>query len=647
MAQIAQRSKAVEEAVEDPDSAEASPAERRRFFEAVLAEPGISAELRRFVQGKIATPTAQQAADAAPTIPTDLERRRIEIAKYPPVTAPTERPIRAYAFDPLLETDLENVDINQTTIRLPWSGISSGPRDEYLEVLDVDPASQCCYAPVDPNHRYILAKDGLDPSESNPQFHQLMVYAVARKTIEHFERALGRAALWSPRRVRLPDGSLEDQFVERLRIYPHGLRDANAYYSPAKKALLFGYFKASLTAAGKNLPGGTIFSCLSYDVVAHEASHALLDGLHRRFIEATNPDMLAFHEAFSDIVALFQHFTHPEALRHQIAKSRGDLRTETLLSELAQQFGQAIGLYGSLRSGLGRKRSADGEAAQPVRYGEVSNEPHELGSVLVAAVFDAFLQIYGKRSRDLIRLATQGSGELPPGDIHPDLVGRLAQEASRTAEYILLMCIRALDYCPPVSLTFGDYLRALITADRDLEPDDPLGYRYALVSAFRSRGIFPDFVSSLSSESLRWQPPEAGVDNISGVLGQLKVSWVLKTGRKEAFETSRQNAGVLRNWLQKTYGGQSQDIEQLGFFLDSEGKAGHKVGEIDGELSPFEVHSVRPARRIGREGQHLTDIIVEITQSWRPVAQHAPGARYRGGCTLIVDFDNGQIRYCI
>ena len=45
------------------------------------------------------------------------------------------------------------------------------------------------------------------------------------------------------------------------------------------------------------------------------------------------------------------------------------------------------------------------------------------------------------------------------------------------------MCIRALDYCPPVDITFGEYLRALITADADLVPDDDRGYRVAMIGA--------------------------------------------------------------------------------------------------------------------------------------------------------------------
>ena len=92
-------------------------------------------------------------------------------------------------------------------------------------------------------------------------------------------------------------------------------------------------------------------------------------------------------------------------------------------------------------------------------------------------------------------------------DLHPDLASRLADAAVRTAEHFLNICIRALDYCPPVDIRFGDFLRAMITADTELVPDDPYGYRPALVDAFRSRGIVPDGVASYSEESLRWAPP--------------------------------------------------------------------------------------------------------------------------------------------
>jgi len=233
--------------------------------------------------------------------------------KAPLPPRPPHLRLRAFAFDPILSRRIDTYDVNQITIKLPWQDdLKLGPVDDYLEVVDYDPASKVFYAPVNLNDRGLLAQDGLPPSEGNPQFHQQMVYAVAHTTIHHFERALGRRALWS---------SHGDEFVRHLRVYPHALREANAYYSPVKKAPLFGYFPASITDPGENLPGGMVFTCLSHDVVAHETTHALLDGLHPRFIEPTNWDIWALHEAFADIVALFQHFTYPEVLRHQIART--------------------------------------------------------------------------------------------------------------------------------------------------------------------------------------------------------------------------------------------------------------------------------------------------------------------------------------
>jgi len=41
---------------------------------------------------------------------------------------------------------------------------------------------------------------------------------------------------------------------------------------------------------------------------------------------------------------------------------------------------------------------------------KATGDPHAIGAVMVAAVFDAFLQIYKRRTADLLRLATGGTG---------------------------------------------------------------------------------------------------------------------------------------------------------------------------------------------------------------------------------------------
>jgi hypothetical protein len=106
-----------------------------------------------------------------------------------------------------------------------------------------------------------------------------------------------------------------------------------------ERRFLLGYFRADKNNAGNALPGSHIFCAVSHDIIAHETTHALLDGLHRRYQEPTNPDVLAVREAFADIVAIFQHFTMPEALHPQIRRTRGDLsQQDSPLAKLAIQF---------------------------------------------------------------------------------------------------------------------------------------------------------------------------------------------------------------------------------------------------------------------------------------------------------------------
>ncbi len=362
------------------------------------------------------------------------------------------------------------------------------------------------------------------------------------------------------------------KYVPQLRIYPHALREANAYYSPEKKALLFGYFPAVQDDPGRNLPGGMVFTCLSHDVVAHETTHALLDGLHRYFAEPSNPDVLAFHEGFADLCALFQHFNQPEALKDQIARTRGDLAgSENLLGQLAQQFGQAIGQHGSLRDAIGEidpdTKTWVRHVPSPNDYSDAT-EAHARGAVLVAAIFDAYLAIYGARTEDLIRIATGGSGVLPSGHIHPDLVQRLAEEAAKIAGHFLRIVIRALDYCPPVDITFGEYLRALVSSDADLVPEDAWGYRIAIIEAFRRRGIYPRDVRTLAADALRWQEPDddvmlpfkellnsfMGARRPSGDRAEPTLEWQTTGEREELAERNRHFQYLTRLWIKKKLG---------------------------------------------------------------------------------------------
>ena len=587
---------------------------------------------------------------------------------------PVYRYLRGYSLDPGFSTRLDTAGINEVLYRVPFEEVQPGPCGEYLEVVDFDPPSGCWYEPVDLSDEAVASQQGLTPSEGNPQFHQQFVYAVAMKTIRHFETALGRKIVWKPRLTLTPSARGQVQFrreyVQQLRIYPHALRDANAYYDPDKTALLFGYFAAADQYFGRNYPGGLVFTCLSPDIVAHEVTHAILDSIHHRYIEDTNPDVPAFHEGFADIVALLQRFTFRALVEDRLYAAGGRMDQQTfVLGELATQFGEALrGNRGALRNMIGREDD-EGQwrplAPSPADYANAI-EPHDRGAVLVATIFDAFQRIYAFRTRDLLRIATNGTGVLPKGNISRDLVGRLASEAADIAEHLLHICIRALDYSPPTDITFGSYLRALITADIDIAPEDENGYRVALIEAFRARGIFPDRVNTLSVESLLWQAPgftsseEKALDAIAQHLRNDIRDLVETADRKQLARFSEQAQAKLHEMLV----GKQRMLRPADWerFLSKLGLTSRPVADLFGRqgagikfltkgagpdryIPPIEVHTVRPAFRAGREGRQVEQVVVTLTQrvdinigsddDVRPMV-------FRGGCSLILSFgDSG------
>ena len=589
--------------------------------------------------------TASSPADTAQEINRESKLARALERVDPP---PRRRKVRIFASDPTSSANLETYSRATVTVDLPWEPLKPGPIGEYIEVVDVDPASNAAYAPVDLDSPYLLHERGLTPSETDPRFHQQMSYAVASRTIEHFERALGRRALWSP----YFDQNKQSHYVQRLRIYPHALRMANAYYSPDKKALLLGYFKAVGEDGHDDIARPTVFAALSHDIIAHETAHALLDGLHRRFIEATNPDCLAFHEAFADIVAMFLHFTLPDAVRPEIAATRGDLFAQNRLGQLAFQFGQSMGARGALRDYIGTIDDQGVWHRRKPSLGDYSGatEAHDRGAVLVAAVFDAFLQIYETEAREIFALATGGSGIAQPGALASPLVDALTKTACKIAARFLDILIRALDYCPPFDLTFGEYLRAVITADRDLIPDDVRGYRVAIAAAFRARGISPVDVRSVSPDTLAWEAPDISI-SFDAVIKSMLLDWRDDTRREEIFRLSRKNAAIFHDWLI------SADVPDLLLDLlgikrtasafsipitDADGNQRQVLGLLRGP----EVHSVRTLRRVGPDGTIRNDLIIEITQSFLPVAEPNV-SRFRGGCTLIIDRATGLLHQLV
>ncbi len=213
-------------------------------------------------------------------------------------------------------------------------------------------------------------------------------------------------------------------------------------------------------------------------------------------------------------------------------------------------------------------------------------------------------------------------------------------------------------------MDFGDYLRALITADRDLVPDDERRYRISIIEAFRRRGIYPQGVRSLSAESLCWAGPDAedmpkfqALLPQAGYLASLQPEWSLSSDRKDAWKATQKSAAQVHAWLSNL--GRPLG-PSLGLALEADAPLSIERGAQG--LPKFEVHSVRPARRIAPDGDTRVDLVIELTQKRR--AYLDPDLQtmvdegkidppppedfwFRGGSTVLVNLERSEVRYCI
>jgi hypothetical protein len=385
-----------------------------------------------------------------------------------------------------------------------------------------------------------------------------------------------------------------------------------------------------------------ICTALSHDVVAHETTHALLDALRSSFMIPTNVDVPAFHEGFSDLVALFLHFSYADVVERAISQWYGGSREISLLTDLAREFGYARSKSGqgkALRSGVDLEGIAafdsDVDPAHeqgPKRY-DPKLESHALGSVLVSAVFEAFVTVAKRKTERLFRIAGVDPRDLGKVALGEALVKALAQEASLLATQFLNICIRAIDYCPPVDLEFGEYLRALITADSDIEAGDKWGAREALMRSFRRRDIFPCGVAFMTEDAVRWQSPDRPLRIPALAFKNLRFDG--EPGRPATAKEMERQARALGRFVTHP--------EHAEYFRIIAPDAPLPKGIK--QASPARVESIRVSRRVTPSGSVLFDLVAEVTQSCT-AERNGELFEVNGGCTVLID-PQGDVRYII
>lgn len=484
----------------------------------------------------------------------DQTRRLTVIAQDPSIKAPNRK-------------NKKKREVLLTKVEIPYETFLPGPKGYRMEVIDYDVSTNILYtqAPLeketDPYGDDKIQKNFTKNFLDNPHFHAQNAFAIAMATLYRFERALGRSVSW-----------YFEYSSHHLKIVPHAFAEPNAYYSREDQGLMFGYFPSS---------DGMVFTCLSHDIVAHETTHAILDGLRPFYITPSSPDQFAFHEGFADLISLLSVLTSPEivnfALGPDAKGKRGLLKAtditqaklkETFLLKVGEQLGKALsGVRGqALRHSI--KELEEGHNYLDLKAYPQYAEPHLRGEILVAALMKAYLVVWEMRVKPLL-----GNGS-PYVDRE-----RVVEEGVKASAHLLTMAIRAIDYLPPVDLKFSDYLSALLTADKELCPDDrKYGYRQTLFDACAAYGIQPfDNPNIEGPDQGLWAPPR----------------------KDKTFELAVVHLNALKTDPNAAFRWVWENRESL---------------ELD-ERAFTRVWSVRPITRVGPDRYILQETVVEVLQT--------------------------------
>ena len=447
-------------------------------------------------------------------------------------------------------------------VEIPAEELLPGPCGYRINVIDYNSTNNVLYEPaklkfwkgiyLDPFSMRSLSGRNADAFNrlivDDPKFHAQNAYAIAMRILARFEFALGRRSAWGS------DG-------HQLHIAPHAFAEANAFYSKEDRGLFFGYFASA--------DGRPIYTCLSHEVVAHETTHALLDGIRPRYLEPSSPDQAAFHEGFSDIVALLSVFSLKDIVGTLLdAGGRSRLIDEKFLIPKALKTSVLFGLAAEMGQELSQVRGQalrrSVELAPGKKYMSMPEfrEPHRRGELIVAATMNAFVDIWVSRLAKI--------GFLQKGKKDRSLV---VEEGARVAGHLLTMSIRALDYCPTTDITFSDYLSALLTIDAEVVPDDSkYGYRDSLIQSFRN---FDIAVAEGTNPDGTWLRCDAQL-----VYSRSHFNSMLRD-KEEVFQFIWENRGPL-------------NIAKEGY---------------------VEVENVRPCYRIGPDGFILRETVAEYVQN--------------------------------
>lgn len=265
----------------------------------------------------------------------------------------------------------------------PAGSVGPGPRDRTLStILPVDkraPFEPPFYmppyeGPILPPAQPNASGDFNDIPVSAPQFLSQHLYGGVRRTLDCWERYLGRPVVWWH--------AAERPVLELVPL----LHWDNAHSGP-------GFIETGVRRTSRGVE--RLFA-LNMDVIAHETGHAILFAeVGVPSIERLTAGYLGFQESFSDLIALITALHFPSVLDRMLAQTGGNLYVLNLVARIGELSGveeiRVADNETTLADLVDLALGPDGEWIDPTGLNRTA---HHLALPLTGAIFDVLVDLF-------------------------------------------------------------------------------------------------------------------------------------------------------------------------------------------------------------------------------------------------------------
>ena len=275
-------------------------------------------------------------------------------------------------------------------------------------------------------------------------------------------------------------------------MFPHAGVTQNAFYSRNDKALKFFFFTTSAPP-----PTHTVFTCRSLDIVAHETGHAVLDAAQPGWLAGNNPPQTGgLHESFGDLTAMFLALSQHDQVEAVIAQTKANLHDKTFLSDLAEEFGLALGRPNGLRN-----------ADNDLKLSQVGTEVHAISQVFTGAIYDILADIFAFERKTALR---------------DD-----ATTLYDVGQYMLSLVLRALIAAPATAATFAQVANQMLNIA--FSDGKPVQYRNFIRNRFTLREVIVSSVPLTADHDTKHEhaaavtDPKGAVQDRQGCCGTMNL----------------------------------------------------------------------------------------------------------------------------